>query len=189
MAFGERRRGRARLRESAAARVARCDAGAAVADDVGGDALHELEVHRRAEDGGVVVRVDVDEAGGDGEAGGVDGARGVAVDAPTAAMRPSRTAMSAGKAGRAGAVDDVAATDEEVELGHGGSHSIRGAAAESTEGAKPPGPPCIHTYHLPRRRVTPHYFVVRGRLSAQWARGADKPRCPFVSAWPGVCVP
>src|SRR3569833_4715871 len=53
------------------------DAHATVADDLGGDALHEAACHTGVvEDGEVGVGVDVDEAGGDGEAGGVEDASG-----------------------------------------------------------------------------------------------------------------
>ena len=68
---------------------------------------------------GVVVGVEIDEAGGHVEAVGVDHVRAaVSSVAPTATTRPPVTATSARRAGRAGAVDHRAAADQQVE--HGG---------------------------------------------------------------------
>ena len=50
----------------------------AVADDIGGDALTDLEAHLgHEEDGEVIVRVRIDEAGGKGQTGGHDLGAGV----------------------------------------------------------------------------------------------------------------
>ena len=73
--------------------------------------------HRVPEQLRVVVRVRVDEAGGDDEAVGVDDLACLARrSSPTATIRPSRTPdVGPTNAGAPGAVDDRAAPDEQVE--------------------------------------------------------------------------
>ena len=86
--------------------------------DHGGDAVARRRLEQRVPRGlAVVVRVDVDEAGRDEQAGGVDGLGRVTVERPTcdtATITPSFTATSPTKRGGAGAVDDRAVGDLDV---------------------------------------------------------------------------
>ena len=100
---------------AAAAFEGRGDTGAAVTDDVGRDALEELEVHRRDEDGGVVVGVDVDEARRHGHAGGVDlGSGCAAFDGAYPGNAVAANGVGGAEAWGSCAVDDGAAADDDV---------------------------------------------------------------------------
>ncbi len=117
-------------------RVVGRDAGAAVADDVGRHALHQLEVHRRRQHRGVVVRVDVDEARRNDASRGVDLPRRLLATKvtdrgdPPAADRDVRPG-----ARRPRAVEDGAAGDQEVVglCGHSVEQRIAPGAAVSTK--------------------------------------------------------
>ncbi len=92
------------------------------ADDLGGDPLANLGfVQRFHQDHHARVGVEVDEAGGDGAAGGID-ATGRRVRGGIAPQdRDSRSPFvptAPSEAGRAGAVDDDTVFDEQVEVGH-----------------------------------------------------------------------
>jgi len=123
-------------REALEPRLKRHHSRATIADDVRGHALHDLERHRGIEqDGEVVVRVHVDEAGADGEARRVDlrgparGDRSHADDAITA------DGDVCADAGAAGAVVNGPPANHEVErrrVGHGMS-GIDGSADERSE--------------------------------------------------------
>lgn len=91
--------------------------GAAVAHDVRGDALHELEVHGCAQHRSVVVGVDVDEAGRHGEARGVEDPGCVALRCPDGGDATVLDGDVSGIRWRTGAVDDRPAADHEVEGG------------------------------------------------------------------------
>ena len=101
----------------------RREADAAVADHHGGDAVPRRRDHALVPRGlAVVVGVDVDEAGRDEQAVGVDRARRpLPSTRPTSVTTPSSMATSAVRGRRAGAVDDGAAADDQVVLAHASS--------------------------------------------------------------------
>ncbi len=89
---------------------------AAVPDDLGGDALVDGARRPRIdEEGEVGVAVDVDEAGRDDLAGGVDLPVAPRRRPRPGAMRPSTIPTSAGTGSAARAVDDEAVADREVD--------------------------------------------------------------------------
>ena len=100
------------------------EADAAVAHDDGGDAVPEGGGEEGVPgDLAVEVGVDVDEAGGDEFAVGVDFFAAEVVDfADERRRRPSSMATSALAGGRAGAVDDESVADDEIV--HGGSFGL-----------------------------------------------------------------
>ena len=96
----------------------RGDGEAAVAGEHGGDAVQRRRREGAVpEDLGVEVGVDVDEARCDDLAGGVDGALGVAVDLADGDDAAVLDADVGAAARCAGAVDDVAAPDDQIEHG------------------------------------------------------------------------
>ena len=113
----------------------RGEADAAIAHDGGGDAMQrgggEVGVPDRL---AVVMSVDIDVAGGDEVAGGVDLLRAGAVDLADGGDAAIGDGEVAGIAGRTGAVDDAAVADDEIVCGHvaprqNACRELRGIAA------------------------------------------------------------
>ena len=205
----ERQPGRARAQVVAQqldlARQRRRDREAAMADDLGGDALAHLALGLGIDrQGKVGMGLDVDEAGRDREAGGVDdlGCRvpEVRSDGGDAAVADGEIAVPAGGAA---AVEDQAAADQDI-AGHGNSavanavgrnnqastssaHRLRSGETNERRPRHRASRPAVRWL----RSGVVHAHRARGRFRLAWARAGSEfpgqaPTRPFARA-PARC--